>query len=478
MKSIKSISGSDINTIVSVCGWVETARFQKKYIFVKIYDSWQSHLSPLQVIIESQYITDEALKLTSGDSIKITGLLVKSPKEAQPFELQGHTIEVFGKVLSPDTYPIAKTTLTLEHIRSYPHLECFSATKSAVYGVRSLLMDGIEQFFKKEDFTKTDMPLITFSECEGGCQPMQTTLFMTTGETKDIPQINGKVDFSKDFFGKKASLTVSSQLELETQLPLGKVWTVTRAIRGEPSATSRHLCEFSMIELEMPFIESAKDISHISESLIKYSIKYVIDDNYGKKALEFLSKKQDVDIIGILQKYISEDFAEITHRDAVTLMHEKEKTGEITFTESPKYDDDMGSEHEKYLSDVYFKKPVIIREYPKKVKAFYMPVVGEFIDGEEKVEYVDCFDLIVPGVGELVGGSRRIDKPKELEQRIEELHLEKDPLDFYLELRKCGSVKHGGMGMGFERLIKFVTFVDTVKDCVPYPRFYKSAKSQ
>ena len=475
MRKITTLSLNDVDTIVTVCGWVETARFQKRFVFLKIYDSWKSHLQPLQVIFEEDNITDDLLKLTSGCSIKIYGKIVKSPKEAQPIELYGLSFQLLGKVNDPASYPIAKTELTLEHLRGYPHLECFSATKSAIYGIRSLLLKGIESFFDQNDFTRTDMPLITFSECEGGCQPMQATLLLSSNEIKDIPTMGTKIDFSKDFFGKKASLTVSSQLELETQIPLGNVYTITRAVRGEPSATARHLAEFSMVELEMPFINSSKDISDISEKLIKYAIRYVLCDKYGKMALELLSKKQKVNIIQKLTSYVESEFIQITHHDAVKMMLGKIDSKEISFETLPSYSDDMSSEHEKFLTD-YYKVPVIIKKYPKKVKAFYMPVICHSIINDEKIEYVDCFDLVVPGVGELVGGSARIHNESELEDRINELNLEREPLEFYVELRKNGSVKHGGMGMGFERLVKFVTFADSVKDCVSHPRYYKSEK--
>lgn len=475
MKRIISLSEKDIDSVVTLNGWIETVRFQKKFVFLKIYDSWKSHLQPLQVIFEEDYITDELLKLTSGDSVKIYGKIVKSPKEMELIELYGLSLEVIGKVKDPSTYPIAKTNLTLEHLRSFPHLECFSRTKSAIYGIRSLLMEAVESFFKEQDFTKTDMPLITFSECEGGCQPMQATLLLQSNELKDIPASGGKVDFSKDFFGKKASLTVSSQLELETHIPLGNVWTVTRAIRGEPSATARHLAEFSMIELEMPFINSSKDVSKISEELIKYVIRYVIQNKYGLSALKCLEQKQQKDILLKLNEYLESDFVVISHKDAVQMMKEHEKLGIAKFETPPSYSDDMSSEHEKFLTDFY-KVPVIIRYYPKNVKAFYMPVIGSFVENDEVVEYVDCFDLIVPGVGELVGGSARIHEEIELEKRIESFQLEKEPLEFYIDLRRNGSVTHGGMGMGFERLVKFVTGAESVKDCVAYPRYYRSEK--
>ena len=481
-KSIISLTPEHIGQDILVRGWIETIRFSKKTVFIKLYDSWKTHLQPLQIVFDLSLLQEEykqqILKLSTGCSIQVTGKLVASPKPQQPIELQGTDIKIFGLIKDPATYPIAKTDLSLDHFRSFPHLECFSSSKSAIYGIRGLLLEAFEIFFKDEDFTKTDMPLITFSECEGGCQPMQATLLLTSGDIKDISvqDKTSKVDFSKDFFGRKASLTVSSQLELETHLPLGRVWTMTRAIRGEPSATSRHLAEFSMLEIELPFIDSAKDVMEVSERLIKYCIKYILGDKYGSLALDVLSKKFSVDIRTKLTSYITGDFIRITHRDAVKLLLEEHASKRVTFDKLPDYSDDMGSEHERYLTDVYYKHPVIITEYPKCVKSFYMPVTGSFETPDGKlVEYVDCFDILVPGVGELVGGSARMDDYDMLEQRISKLGLDRDPLEFYLDLRKYGTTKHGGMGMGFERLIKLITFADSVKDCVAYPRFYKSA---
>ena len=473
LTTIINIGDACVDKDCTIGGWIVTVRFSKKIIFIKMADSWQSRLEPFQVIFDiKEGVTDELLKLTTGDSLYITGKIVKSPKVEQPYELVGSSFIILGKVHDPSSYPMAKTDLSLEHFRSYPHLECFSATKASVYGIRSLLMKYSQIFFEKEGFIKVDMPLITFSECEGGCQPMQASLLLSSGKVSDIPvdtKLPEQIDFTKDFFGVKASLTVSSQLELETQLPLGKVWTVTRAIRGEPSMTSRHLCEFSMIEIEMPFIKSAEDVMALTEKYLQYVILAVIHDKWGSIALTILEKKYGKSLKNALISFVDKPFARITHYDAVTLLRAK---GENIFTSLPEYTDDLGSEHERYLTDIHFKQPVIVTRYPKQVKAFYMPV----IDKEGGIEHVDCFDILVPNVGELVGGSARIDKVSELEARIIELGLDMKPLQFYVDLRKYGSVPHGGMGMGFERLVKLVTGVDTVRDAVAFPRFYKSGK--
>jgi len=468
LTSIININDYHVGKNCTIGGWIVTIRFSKKIIFIKMADSWQSRLEPFQIIFDIiEGTTDELLKLTTGDSLYVTGKIVKSPKSAQPYELIGSSFVILGKVHDPSSYPMAKTDLSLEHFRAYPHLECFSTTKSAIYGIRSLLMKYSNIFFEKEGFTKVDMPLITFSECEGGCQPMQITSLLSSGKMADIMQISDQVDFTKDFFGVKASLTVSSQLELETQLPLGKVWTVTRAIRGEPSMTTRHLCEFSMIEFEIPFIDSAKDIICLTEKYLQYIIVAIMHDEWGSKALTFLEKKSGKNIKDSLLQYIEKPFAQITHYDAITLLRNVALNNEMT---SPEYYDDLSTEHERYLTDVHFKQPVIVTRYPKQIKAFYMPV----IDNDGGIEHVDCFDILVPGVGELVGGSARINKVSELEERITELGLDIKPLQFYVDLRKYGSIPHGGMGLGVERLVKLITGVDTVRDTVPYPRFYKS----
>ncbi len=479
---IISLTTESIGSTVTIGGWVETARFSKKTGFVKMYDSWKSHLEPIQIVFQIvPGESDELVKLTSGDSLLVTGQVIKSPKEAQPIEIQATSFKILGKVFDPSTYPIAKTELTLKHLRSYPHLECQSATKSAIYGIRYTLKHAIETFFEQKGFTKSDMPLITFSECEGGCQPLQASLHLTSGKIDEIPLVDktNQIDFREDFFGKKAYLTVSGQLELETHQFLGPVYTETRALRGEPSDTSKHLGEFTMIEMEIPFIESSKDVYTMSEELIQFCIKYVLQDKYCSKALDMLEKKQDTQIKSLLTSYAEKPFEVITHRAAVTLLRKMVEDGKVTFSSMPDYAEDMGTEHERYLTDVHFKHPVIVTQYPKNVKSFYMPVMDSFITIDGRlIEVVDCFDILVPGVGELVGGSARIHKADELMKRIEEAKLDITPLQFYVDLRKCGSVPHGGMGMGFERLIKFITCIDSVRDCVAYPRFYKSGKSE
>lgn len=484
---IDLINESHIGQTMTICGWIQTMRWQKKLIFGKLYDSGLSILSPLQVIFETNKAPtagyyDSLQTVSRGASIVIKGTIVKSPKSEQPIEIVGHQYYIIGGIYDPQYYPLAGTaTDNVELLRSLPYLECHSRVKSAIYKTRSILECAIATFFTSKNFTKCDLPVITFSECEGGCQPMQATLLLTDNKKTSIPikqtitgESTDQIDFSKDFFGAKASLTVSAQLELETRLSLGNVWTMTRAFRGEPSQTTRHLCEFSMIEFELAFTSSAIDIMNISEELIKYCIEFVL--THGKKYLEYLQSFYTNDIIAKLTQYVSTPFVKIRHAEAVSLMLDHAANKVIEFRELPTYDGDLSSEHERYLTDTVYKLPVIVMRYPKTIKAFYMPVIEETQEESHGVEHVDCFDLLVPGVGELVGGSQRIWNYDELMSRITELGLDVKALEDYTKLRLYGSVPHGGAGIGFERLIALITGAASVKDCVAYPRYMGSGK--
>lgn len=485
---------------IVVSGWVKFCRKQGKRYFFKIYDSRKSRYSKiLQIMFEKTPETQEYLSpldhVTTGYSILVRGLIVDSPARGQKIEMIGKEYHILG--VAGDTFPSAKSDLTMDYVRSIEHQDTHVTFKSAIYSVRSEMATATHKFFEEEGYTKSDMPLITFSECEGGCQPMQTTLLFSSGLLSDVPTVSKVfesdvsadfatlserfasleskptllVDFSKDFFGKKACLTVSAQLELETHLPQGDVWTWTRAVRGEPSQTSRHLCEFNMIELEHAFSTGAEAIIDISMKYIKYCLKYALD--HCSEELGYLEEYYKKPIISTLSKYIADEPEIITHANVITLLKEQ-PIG--VFSSVPDYGDDISSEHERWLTDVYFKSIVVVRKYPKLVKAFYMPVVPETIEESHGVEHVDSFDILVPGIGELVGGSQRIDDYSELMTRIAELGLDPEPLKFYTDLRKSGSIPHGGMGLGFERLIAFITCAESVKDCVPYPRYIGSGK--
>lgn len=456
---------------VVIAGWVQIFRMQKTILFFDMFDNEKSMINPLSVVVDikaNKEYYENLTKMTCGTSLIISGKIVETPTRKQSYELQGDKYEIYG-LTDILNFPSVRKNFDFENIRMMPQLECYHPTKAIIYSVRSELMKLTEEFYYENNFKKVEMPLITFSECEGGCQPMQTTLCLTTGLIKNIPLLETdktKIDFSKEFFGAKSCLTVSSQLELETQIPLGNVWTLTRAVRGEPSQTSKHLSEFSMIEIEMPFIKSAETIMQMTEKHIKYCLANILIR--CKDELMYLEKKLNKNITEKIKKYIDCCFVRTTHRKVVDLIKE-EKT--IIFKSIPEYDEDLSTEHEKFIVEKY-GCPVFVMRYPKKIKSFYMPVI-EAIDG---IEYVDCFDLLVPDVGELVGGSQRIHKIEELESRIKELGLDRKPLEFYIDLRKNGTNPHGGMGMGFERLVKFVLGIDNIKDCVAFPKFIGCAK--
>lgn len=467
---IKNIDDSMIGKELTIFGWVMTCHAHRNVAFVWLADDTSSRLKPIQAVFDLKKRSDfsEIRSVTKGWSIGLRGKIVKSIGSQQSFEIQVSEYEIFGKVSDPSTYEMAKDDYPLEYLRGIPHMECHSTLKSAIYSVRGALMEATELFFTNEHFKKVDMPLITMSQCEGGANPAQVTNFLKSQMLGDVPtkKDSTEIDFTKDFSGCANYLTVSAQLELETQLPLGNVWTETRATRFEPSMSTKHLACFSMIEAELSFIDSANDLINITEKAIKFCIQYVLDRCNGE--LEYIEKQLGKpDHITKLNEYVKTPFIRITHADAVTMML-SEPTD--TFLVLPKYDEDLSTEHENWLTEKY-KLPVFVSKYPKKVKSFYMPVVTESEEESHGVEHVDSYDLLVPDVGELVGGSRRIHDLAELEMRISELGLDRKPLEFYISLRKDGTVPHGGWGWGHERFVKLLAGVGSVKDCVPFPYY-------
>ena len=483
---IGTLGEEHVGTTVVVSGWAVTLRPQKKMMFFKLSDDCKTKLDEhqLQIVVSKGKIDQgqsgakfaDLTALAAGCSILVVGKFVKSPGEGQPVEIDAEEIHILGVIKDPTIYPLAKGTFTMDRLRGESsHLECHHPTKAAIYRIRSELSRAYRTFFESKGFTEVRMPAITFSECEGGCQPMQATLLLTSGKKADIPVKDGTdfVDFSKDFFGQKACLTVSSQLELETQLPLGPVYCTTIAFRGEPSQTSRHLCEFSMIEIEMPFTSGASDIADMTEECIMFCVDWALKECQSE--LKFLETFFGKSHIGKLIHYRSQPFARTTHAKVVEMIQQDAAKDPTKFKEVPSFSDDLSSEHERYVTDLY-GLPVIVCRYPKAVKAFYMPVVEETLEESHGVEHVDCFDILVPDVGELVGGSQRIHDDEALVSRIRELGMDPEPLEFYVDLRRTGTQPHGGMGMGFERLVKFITGADSVKDCVSFPRFIGSGK--
>ena len=477
-KDITEIINSDnfVDENVVVCGWVNHIRKQKNIAFCELYDSAETKINVLHVVFrisENPEYFEKLQRVYVGSSILVSGKLVKLTQRKQSMELVCAEYEILGSVADPDEYPLAgRASNTLDVIRQYPELECHSTIKSSIYSVRIALMKASEEFFNSNGYLKVEMPAITFSECEGGCQPFQVTSLLQENDRSKIAlnDKTGLIDFDKDFFGMKSFLTVSSQLELETQLPLGDVWTVTRAFRGEHSQTSKHLSEFSMIEIEKRFSISSIDIINITEQYIKFCIQKLLTTH--REQLMYIEKFYETDNVSKLEQYASLSFVQISHAEAITIL--KNVSSDVCqFEHIPDYSEDLSSEHEKYLADVLYKQPVVIKNYPKAIKSFYMPKIHETEIESHGVEHVDCFDIIVPGVGELVGGSQRIHEYDELMERISDLGMSIEPLQYYINLRKYGSVPHGGCGIGFERLVKFIAGVGNVKDCVPFPRYIK-----
>lgn len=465
--SVIDALSSEIGKKVIVSGWVRELSTTKKCGFIKLSDCWKTSLKSLQCVFDFSKLSDEHYKkITQYSSVKIYGTIVVSPGKQQKIEVHVDDFEIIGTFVGIDTVPFEQ--MTLAQIRQTRHKEFFSLQKQIIYGIRAEMSSLIEEFFKKEKFTKIDLPIITTAECEGGCDPLAVTSLFRS-------EITGRPDFSKDFFKCPAFLTVSAQLELETTLTLAKkVFTMTRAVRGELSDTPRHLAEFDMLEIEMAFIKSASDVMVVTERLIKFVIGRIIEDEFCKLGIEYFEKLFKKPIISGLQHYVQHDFVRISHRDAIKMMLDSSHE----FTKIPSYSDDLSSEHEKWITS-HFGKPVFVTQFPAKIKSFYMPVVGKFTspDGEE-IEYVDCFDLLVPGVGELVGGSARISDYDTIVERIRERGMDPAPLEFYTGIRLLGGTPHGGMGLGFERLVQFAFggYQDGVglqaRDVRPFPRYY------
>lgn len=447
--------------------------------FIRLSDSWKD---PLQVVFDFSQFSEEDVasiqKIQLGWSLSITGLFKDSPAKGQRFEMVATSFKIFGKVDDQGSYPLAKTTLTLEHFRQYPHLECRAKEKATIYGIRAVLKRAIDEFLMKKHYIETQMPSITHSECEGGCSVFGVTRVLDDKKLSKIPRVVGpdgketdEIDFSKDFFGSTAFLTVSAQLELETHLPLGAVYTWTKAFRGEKSMTTRHLAEFLMLEIEK-LCESAKDIMDDTEELIKYAIEFLL--THHRSDLEYLQSKFETGLIAKLEKTVAKPFVRVTHAQCVDILKQQPKG---KFQEEPDYEGDMASEHERFLVDEHFKHTVIVMRYPKKIKSFYMPVIQETPEESHGVEHVDSFDILIEGLGELVGGSSRIYDLDALETRIRDLGMDPKPIDFYIETRRKSVPPHGGAGLGFERFVKFVTGAQSVRDCVAYPKYVGSSKA-
>tara|TARA_B100000575_G_scaffold125282_1_gene99934 strand:+ start:14828 stop:16252 length:1425 start_codon:yes stop_codon:yes gene_type:complete len=459
----------DYNNEIVICGWVRAFRGSK---FIVLNDG--STIKNIQCVIPDSKIKDNVVKnINVGCSLKIEGKLIKSIGKGQNFEVSISELELLGKS-DPDKYPIQPKKHSFEFLREQAHLRIRTSTFSSVMRIRSKLAFGIHKFFNEKDFNYIHTPIITSTDAEGAGEMFRVT---TLGKKDLDPK---KIDYTKDFFGKKTSLTVSGQLEAETYaLGLGNVYTFGPTFRAENSNTSRHASEFWMIEPEMAFY-NLDDNMDLAESFLKYSLKYILDE--CKEDIEFLDErlskeenqkpKKERNELSLIEKIkftIDKNFIRVTYSEAFEILknsnYNKKKKFKYLIDE---WGCDFQSEHERFLVEKHFKSPVIIFNYPKKIKAFYMRL-------NEDNKTVRAMDVLFPGIGEIIGGSQREERLEVLDKRIDEMGIDKKELWWYLDLRRYGSVPHSGFGLGFERIVMFCTGMSNIRDVIPYPRTPKNA---
>ncbi|MBA0188378.1 asparagine--tRNA ligase [Pectobacterium odoriferum] len=449
-----------VDSEVTVRGWVRTRRDSKAGIsFIAVYDG--SCFNPLQAVVNNNLSNyqDDVLRLTTGCSVEITGNVVASPGEGQSFELQATNVNVVGWVDDPDTYPMAAKRHSIEYLREVAHLRPRTNLIGAVARVRHTLAQAIHRFFHENGYFWVSTPLITASDTEGAGEMFR----VSTLDLENLPRTEqGKVDFSEDFFGKEAFLTVSGQLNGETYAcALSNVYTFGPTFRAENSNTSRHLAEFWMIEPEVAFA-TLDDVAGLAENLLKYVFQAVLNERADDMA--FFAERVDKEAITRLEKFVSSDFAQVDYTDAVEILL---NCGQQF--ENPVYwGVDLSSEHERYLAEQHFKAPVVVKNYPKDIKAFYMRM-------NEDGKTVAAMDVLAPGIGEIIGGSQREERLAQLDSRLEEMGLNKEDYWWYRDLRRYGTIPHSGFGLGFERLIAYVTGVQNVRDVIPFPRTPRNA---
>lgn len=437
---------------VEVKGWVRTRRGNKHVQFVALNDG--STIRNLQIVFDLTKFTDDELKaITTGSSLRVTGTLVESMGKGQSFEVQAAEFELYG-ASDPETYPLQKKGHTLEFLREKAHLRPRTNTFGAVLRVRSTLAFAIHRFFQERGFVYLNTPLITASDCEGAGAMFQ----VTTLPLDKLPKTDeGKIDYSKDFFGKPTALTVSGQLEGELgATALGDIYTFGPTFRAENSNTPRHLAEFWMVEPEMAFYDITDNMD-LAEEFLKYCIRYALDHNH--EDIEFLAEHYDNTLISTLEFVLNNDFVRLTYTEGIEIL---EKSGK-KFDFPVYWGADLSSEHERYLVEEYFKKPVILTDYPKEIKAFYMKQ-------NEDGRTVRAMDVLFPRIGEIIGGSEREADFEKLESRIKELGIPMKDMWWYLDTRRYGTVPHSGFGLGFERICMFVTGMTNIRDVIPFPR--------
>ena len=444
------------NETITIGGWVRTLRASKTFGFIEVNDG--SFFKSVQVVFEESLSNFEEIeKVGVGTSLNITGVLVLTPENKQPFEIKAAEISVEGS--SPSDYPLQKKRHSFEYLRTIAHLRPRTNTFAAVFRVRSLAAYAIHSFFNERGFVYVHTPIITASDCEGAGEMFQ----VTTMDMNNPPRTQeGALDYSQDFFGKMANLTVSGQLSAETYaLAFRNVYTFGPTFRAENSNTPRHAAEFWMIEPEIAFADLQDDME-MAEDMLKYVINYVMEN--APEEMEFFNNFVDKGLLDRLNNIVSSDFGRVTYTEAVEIL----KKADVKFDYPVEWGIDLQTEHERYLTEQVFKKPVFVTDYPKDIKAFYMRM-------NDDNRTVAAMDLLVPGVGEIIGGSQREERYDLLVSRMKELGLKEEDYWWYLDLRKYGGTKHAGFGLGFERCVMYITGMTNIRDVVPFPRTTKNA---
>lgn len=446
---------------VTVAGWIRTRRDSKAgFSFLAVNDG--SGFDNVQIIAPNTLnnYESEILKLTTGCSVVVDGTLKASEGKGQAYEINADKVFVTGFVEDPDTYPMSAKRHSVEYLREYAHLRPRTNLIGAVMRIRNTVAYAIHSFFQENGFMWVATPLITSSDCEGAGEMFTVTNF----DLNNVPKNDkGEADFSKDFFGKHAYMTVSGQLNVETYAcAFSKVYTFGPTFRAENSNTTRHLAEFWMVEPEMAFTD-LDGCATTAEKLLKYVFKTVLEQRADD--MKFIAERVDKDAITRLEHFISSDFAKVDYTDAIEILKKATKKFEFPV----EWGIDLQSEHERYLAEEHFKAPVVVKNYPRDIKAFYMK---QNDDGKT----VAAMDVLAPGIGEIIGGSQREDNLEKLDKRMDELGMNKDSYWWYRDLRRYGSVPHSGFGLGFERLIVYITGVGNVRDVIPFPRTPHSAE--
>ena len=441
-------------------GWVRTKRGNKQIKFIALNDG--STVNNIQIVADTTLFDEQLIaKITTGASIGVIGKLVKSEGSGQAVEIQASEITLYGEC-DPMRFPIQKKDTSLEYLRTVAHMRLRTNTFGAILRIRHAMAFAIHKFFNDKGFVYLHTPLITESDAEGAGDMFQ----VTTIDLTNVPTHNGKVDFSKDFFGKKTSLTVSGQLEGELgATAIGEIYTFGPTFRAENSNTPRHLAEFWMIEPEMAFYD-LRDNMAIAEEFVKYLVQYALDNSHDD--IKFLNDKYDDTLIERLKSVLGISFQRVTYTEAVEILEKAIRDGQ-QFEYPVHWGTDFQSEHERYLVEKHFCKPVILTDFPAKIKAFYMKQ-------NEDGKTVRGMDVLFPKIGEIIGGSEREASLEKLEKRIEELGMSRKNLEWYIDTRRFGTVPHSGFGLGFERLLLFVTGMNNIRDVIPFPRTPKNAE--